>query len=124
MNGAAPEVEPEEPPGRRHAREFSERSFRRKLLGSARRAGRGVVEQAVVLYFCFRDPDTPAWAKATILGALGYFMNPLDAIPDWTVGLGFTDDLGVLALAAFTVALRIKPEHRRRAGESARSLLG
>eukprot|EP01026_Neomeris_dumetosa_P004202 TRINITY_DN11124_c0_g1_i6.p2 TRINITY_DN11124_c0_g1~~TRINITY_DN11124_c0_g1_i6.p2 ORF type:complete len:108 (-),score=9.16 TRINITY_DN11124_c0_g1_i6:336-659(-) len=35
----------------------------------------------------------------TILGALGYFLLPLDLIPDVFPALGFTDDLGALILA-------------------------
>ncbi|WAJ36227.1 DUF1232 domain-containing protein [Pseudomonas sp. GOM7] len=31
------------------------------------------------------------------VAALLYFITPLDAIPDWLVGLGFVDDLAVLA---------------------------
>ncbi|MCB9245592.1 MAG: DUF1232 domain-containing protein [Flavobacteriales bacterium] len=33
----------------------------------------------------------------SVLGALLYFVNPLDLIPDFIVGLGFVDDLSVLA---------------------------
>lgn len=31
------------------------------------------------------------------VGALIYFVTPLDALPDWLLGLGFVDDLAVLA---------------------------
>jgi uncharacterized membrane protein YkvA (DUF1232 family) len=36
--------------------------------------------------------------KALVIGALLYFINPLDVIPDITPFLGFTDDLGVIYL--------------------------
>ncbi len=36
-------------------------------------------------------------ALLTIVAALLYVIAPLDAIPDWLVGLGFIDDLAVLA---------------------------
>ncbi len=36
--------------------------------------------------------------KALVVGALLYFINPLDVIPDITPFLGFTDDLGVIYL--------------------------
>jgi uncharacterized membrane protein YkvA (DUF1232 family) len=35
---------------------------------------------------------------------LGYFICPLDAIPDAAPFVGYSDDLGVLALALATVA--------------------
>lgn len=31
-----------------------------------------------------------------IAAAVIYFVNPIDLIPDWIPGLGFTDDLGIL----------------------------
>ena len=38
-----------------------------------------------------------AQALLMVVAALLYFLTPLDAIPDWLVGLGFVDDLAVLA---------------------------
>ena len=35
--------------------------------------------------------------KATLLGAIAYFVLPFDAIPDMLPVLGFTDDAAVLA---------------------------
>jgi uncharacterized membrane protein YkvA (DUF1232 family) len=99
------------------ARHYDDASFWRKIRRFAFAAGRSVVEKALVLYFCMRDSDTPAWAKAVILGALGYFILPFDAMPDLLPGVGFTDDLGVLATALFTLAAHLKPQHRERARE-------
>ena len=98
-----------------HAEAFGDASFRRKLAGYARVAGRVVVERALVLYHCLRDPDTPTWAKSVIAGALGYFVLPLDAIPDFAPFVGYGDDLGALAAALAAVAFYVKPEHRDRA---------
>lgn len=36
-------------------------------------------------------------ALLAIVGALLYFVTPFDALPDWIPGIGFIDDLGVLA---------------------------
>lgn len=36
--------------------------------------------------------------KAIVVGALLYFINPLDAIPDLTPFIGFGDDLGIVYL--------------------------
>lgn len=36
-------------------------------------------------------------AFLAVVGALIYFVTPLDALPDWLLGLGFVDDLAVLA---------------------------
>jgi uncharacterized membrane protein YkvA (DUF1232 family) len=51
----------------------------------------------------------------TLLAALGYFVLPLDALPDILPLLGFTDDAAVIAAALAAVASAIKPEHREEA---------
>ncbi len=72
-------------------------------------------EDLVAAYYCALDPVTPMKAKGILLGALAYFVLPVDVIPDVVAGLGFTDDLAVL-LAAFNVVRgHMKPEHRERA---------
>ena len=43
---------------------------------------------ALALWFCARDPDTPAAARGMMLAALAYFILPFDAVPDFIVGLG------------------------------------
>ncbi len=70
---------------------------------------------ALAAYYCARDPRTPAYAKATLIAALGYFVVPVDVIPDFVVGIGFTDDASVLAVAIATIARHIRPEHRDQA---------
>jgi len=100
-----------------HSKEYDDRSFWEKLRRFALRAGRAVVEKAVTLYYCLRDPETPAWAKSVIVGALGYFIFPMDAIPDFIPGVGYSDDLGVLIVALTAVLTHIKPEHREQARE-------
>ena len=91
--------------------QFSEQSFWTKLRDYALSAGQSVVEKALALYYCALDADTPAWARATIYSALGYFILPLDVIPDTIPGAGFTDDLGVLAEAFALVASHLKASH-------------
>ena len=96
---------------------YSKESFRKKVAAFAPAAGKEVIRGALVLYRCLRDPNTPKWARARIIGALGYFIFPLDAIPDVIPVAGFSDDLGVLAFALATVALHITPEHKEKAEE-------
>lgn len=104
-------------PARDYGSEYSEDSLWRKIAAFAGRAGRETIEQVLVLYHCCLDGDTPVWAKTVIVSALGYFIAPLDAIPDLMPGVGFSDDLGAVAMALATVLAHVKPEHRRRAQE-------
>ena len=50
--------------------------------------------------------------KATLVGALAYFVLPADVIPDVLPVLGFTDDAAVLTTAINLVTSHIRPEHR------------
>lgn len=106
------------------ADEHSEESFWRKVTDFAKTAGKEVIVTALTSYYCAMDPDTPATAKAIIVGALGYFILPLDAIPDPTPVVGFSDDLGALVMAVTLVAAHIKPEHRKKAEEQWANIFG
>ncbi|KAA0013073.1 DUF1232 domain-containing protein [Billgrantia pellis] len=94
---------------------YSEAGFWDKIGNSARKAGRKTLEPALKMYYSAQDPNTPLWAKTTIYGALGYFISPIDAIPDLTPLLGYTDDMGVLAGALVIVAAKINDKHREKA---------
>jgi uncharacterized membrane protein YkvA (DUF1232 family) len=67
--------------------------------------------QATAMYYALRDPKTPLKVKALIGAALAYFIMPFDLIPDWIVGLGFTDDLAVVMMVLRQLAGSITPEH-------------
>ncbi|WP_435029732.1 YkvA family protein [Levyella massiliensis] len=43
-----------------------------------------------------------------IVGALLYLLNPMDVIPDFIVGLGFTDDIGILTYVFHTLHTEIE----------------
>jgi len=103
---------------------YSERRFWRKLSGHASAAGRQALEKALWLYYAAQSPDTPKWARRTIYGALGYFVMPLDAIPDFTPLVGYTDDLGVMAAALAAVAFAIDDKVKQRASDTLTRWLG
>lgn len=62
-------------------------------------------KDALSMYLCMVDSQTPLHVKGTIAAALTYFLSPMDAIPDVLVGIGFTDDASVIATAAKAVAM-------------------
>ena len=69
------------------------------------------VEDALAAYYCATDGKTPLYVKAVLMGALAYFIVPSDVIPDFIVGLGYTDDASVLVAAIAAVRGSLKPEH-------------
>jgi uncharacterized membrane protein YkvA (DUF1232 family) len=86
------------------------RSFWRKTKRVA--AQIPFAEDLFAAYYCAFDRSTPLQVKATLVGAIAYFVLPIDAIPDVMPVLGFTDDAAVLAMAIKLVAGSIRPEHR------------
>lgn len=103
---------------------YSENSFWAKIKQFSFAAGREVIEKALVLYYTLSEPNVPVWAKTTITVALGYFIFPADAIPDFTPAVGYADDLGVLVAALATVAMHVTPEAKRRASQTIQTLFG
>jgi uncharacterized membrane protein YkvA (DUF1232 family) len=90
-----------------------ERSFWKKFF---RVAGHiPFAEDLAAAYFCATDPVTPSRVKGVLFAALAYFVMPFDLIPDFIVGLGYTDDAAVLAAAIGLVSRHIKPRHHARA---------
>ncbi|MDF0535035.1 DUF1232 domain-containing protein [Shewanella yunxiaonensis] len=104
--------------------QYSEQGFWDKLKGFAVKAGREVVENALLLYYAAQRNDTPKWAKTAIFGALAYFISPLDAIPDLTPIVGFSDDLGALAAAMAMVSMYIDDSVREEASSTLKRWFG
>ena len=68
---------------------------------------------ALSVWFCAKDPETPAQAKALMMAGLAYFVLPVDAIPDVLAGIGFTDDAAVFAAMLAIVGRHLKPRHKQ-----------
>ena len=99
------------------AENFSEEKFWGKLKKYGKKAGSSVVYAVLLLYYTLQKPDIPKKVKVIIIGALGYFILPIDAIPDFAFGLGFTDDLGAIVFALIQVAMYIDQDVKMKAKE-------
>lgn len=69
-------------------------------------------DQALAAWYATQDPETPFRARALLLGALAYFVMPVDAIPDVFTVVGFSDDAAVIAAVLATLGSHIKDKHR------------
>ena len=76
------------------------------------------MEDVIASYYCTLDPATPAKVRTTLLGALAYFVLPLDVVPDFLLGVGFGDDATVLMAAIAMVRAHIRDEHYDAAKEA------
>lgn len=106
------------------ANEFDDGSFWNKVKNFALKAGKEVIEKALWLYYAAQQPNTPAWAKTVIYGALAYFVLPVDAVPDAIPVAGFTDDLGALAAALGTVSMYVTDQVKTMASEKMKEWFG
>lgn len=97
-----------------------EERVRTKFWATFRKAARYIpfAEDLVAAYYCALDPATPTRVRAILIGALAYFVLPLDVIPDFIAGIGFTDDVTVLVAAIATVGAHITPAHRAKAKQA------
>jgi uncharacterized membrane protein YkvA (DUF1232 family) len=87
---------------------------RRGFWATVRKAITAVpfIDEVVASYYCAFDPETPTRVRATLIAALAYFVVPFDVIPDFIAGIGFTDDITVLATAIGLVGRHITERHR------------
>jgi uncharacterized membrane protein YkvA (DUF1232 family) len=87
-------------------------------FGQKLRANLGKIpfaDDVTAAFYCAMDGKSPAFVKAVLFGALAYFILPTDVIPDFIVGLGFTDDASVLLAALKTVSVHVKDAHKEKA---------
>ncbi len=90
---------------------YNKKSFWAKVRNFAKKAGKELIEKSLTLYYTLQDDDTPIWAKGVIISALGYFIVPVDALPDPI----YADDLGAITAAFSIVLAHVKPEHIKKA---------
>lgn len=77
--------------------------------------GQEVVYQILVMFYCLFEPSVPAHVKATIVGALSYFIAPIDLIPDIAPIVGLSDDITAIASAYAMAQIYATPEVREKA---------
>ena len=98
-----------------YADRYDEKAFWTKLSKFGKKAGIKVVYAALLLYYVLKSPETSGKDRAKILGALGYFLLPIDLIPDVIPIAGFTDDLAALTWGIICVIKSITPEVKAQA---------
>ncbi len=108
----------------KYHRHYSEKKFVEKLPKVARKAGSKLVYAVLLLSYVLRSPSVSKADKGKIYGALGYFLLPLDLIPDLLPVIGFTDDLTAVLIALHAVWKNITPEIKSLAAAKTRQWFG
>ncbi|MET2852739.1 YkvA family protein [Vibrio owensii] len=94
-----------------------EKTFWRKMKNSVKKAGEEIAVMGIKSWLAMADSNTSVRHKAILGGALAYFVLPTDMVPDVLAGVGFTDDMAALTLAANSVGNAITDEHEEQARE-------
>jgi uncharacterized membrane protein YkvA (DUF1232 family) len=93
-----------------------------KRLDAWRQKAKKLVLESRALWFAYRDPRTPWYAKVMAAVVVAYAVSPIDLIPDFIPVLGYLDDLLLLPLG-IALAIRMIPrevlaDYRRKAQEA------
>jgi len=96
---------------------YTESTLWEKLRRTAKSAGMKVVYPALLLQYMMKSENVPLKTKLIISAALGYFILPIDFIPDFAPLIGFTDDVGVMLLILRQMATKVTPEIKKNARE-------
>lgn len=83
----------------KYKKEYSEENFWNKITSVIKSAGLEIIYKALQLYYAMQNPNCPLYIKTAIVAALGYFISPIDLIPDFIPVVGFTDDLAAIGSA-------------------------
>lgn len=94
---------------------YSDTKLWDKIMKVAQKAGLKVIYAVLLLYYVSQDPNVSKADKAKIYGALGYFILPIDLIPDAMPVAGFTDDFAALVWALHAVWVNVTPEMQAKA---------
>ena len=103
---------------------YSESGLFSKITGSIKKAGLGLIYKALQLFYVAQNPNVPMKIRAAIIAPLGYFISPIDLIPDIMPLVGFTDDTAVIAGAMLIAQFYINDDVRQRAKDTIKKLFG
>ena len=96
---------------------YTEENLQTKLKKYGKKIGVNTTYYILLLYQMIVSNTVSIADKAIIIAALGYFISPLDIIPDIIIGTGFIDDVSVMLIALRQVVKNITPEIKQQAKE-------
>ena len=79
-----------------YEKQYSEEKFWSKVTTVAKKAGIKVIYMTLLLYYALDSTSLSVKDRALIIGALGYFILPLDLVSDLMPAIGFLDDAAIL----------------------------
>ena len=92
-----------------YASYYNPRSLFDKIGKFAKKAGVKTVYIVLILYYATFDKNLPVKDRLMVIAALGYFIIPVDLIPDALPG-GFADDAAALLYVVKHIWKNLSPE--------------
>ena len=78
---------------KKYTDDFSDGKFWSKMKEVAKKIGLKATSYALILYYVLQKKEVPLADKMLITGCLGYFILPLDLVPDLIPAMGYSDDV-------------------------------
>ncbi len=78
------------------------------MLDRLKRWAKHLKKETYALYFAYRDPRVPWYAKLLVAFVVAHTFSPIDLIPDFIPVLGYLDDLIITPLG-LALALKLIP---------------
>ena len=79
------------------------------MIERLKKWARYLKQETTALYYAYRDPRTPWYAKGLTIFVVAHTLSPIDLIPDFIPVLGYLDDLLITPLG-LALAFKLIPE--------------
>jgi uncharacterized membrane protein YkvA (DUF1232 family) len=93
-----------------HAQHYSDKKFSHKIVNVGKGLGVKALTAATTLFAALKSDEMSKANKMIIIGALGYFIFPLDLVADVLPVIGLSDDAFILVTALAKVYTSITDE--------------
>lgn len=103
---------------------YSEDGLWGKIKGNAKKAGANLIYDVLQLFYVAQSPNVPMKIRAAMVAPLGYFISPVDLIPDLMPVVGYSDDAAVIAMAIGIAHFYINDEIRQKAQDKLVAFFG
>ena len=103
---------------------FSENELLQKIGKLGKSIGATVLYPVFLLFNLLKSVYINLKEKAMIIGTLGYFILPVDLLPDAIVGVGYADDAAALTAAVTALASCITEDIQNESKEQLRKIFG
>lgn len=103
---------------------YSKEQLLKKLKDCGKIVGKKLLHYVLTLYYALWEGSLSVKEKGMIIGALGYFILPIDVVPDFMLPIGYTDDLTLLTYVFTKLKSAVTPEIKNKAKLKVDELLG